>query len=58
MERFERAYTIQLRNFAQNVLEDRVPPVVIKDGVEALRIALAATAAHQTGKPVKVNSIQ
>jgi inositol 2-dehydrogenase len=58
MERFKRAYTLQLRNFAQNVLEDRVPPVVIHDGVEALRIALAATAAHQTGRPVKVASIQ
>jgi scyllo-inositol 2-dehydrogenase (NAD+) len=58
MERFERAYTIQLQNFAQNVLNDRVPPVVIKDGVEALRIALAATSAHQTGQPVKVSSIQ
>lgn len=58
MERFERAYTIQLQNFAQNVLRDRVPPVVIKDGIEALRIALAATAAHRTGQPVKVASIQ
>jgi predicted dehydrogenase len=58
MERFERAYTLQLRNFAQNVLHDRVPPVVIKDGIEALRIALAATAAHHTGQPVKVASIQ
>jgi inositol 2-dehydrogenase len=58
MERFERAYTIQLQNFAQNILNDRVPPVVIKDGVEALRIALAATSAHQTGQPVKVSSIQ
>ena len=58
MERFERAYTLQLRNFAQNVLHDRVPPVVIKDGIEALRIALAATAAHHTRKPVTVRSIQ
>ena len=58
MERFERAYTIQLQNFAANVLHGRVPPVVIKDGVEALRIALAATAAHKTGRPVKVASIQ
>jgi scyllo-inositol 2-dehydrogenase (NAD+) len=58
MERFERAYTIQLQNFAQNVLHGRAPAVVIKDGVEALRIALAATAAHRTGQPVKVNSIQ
>jgi predicted dehydrogenase len=58
MERFERAYTLQLQNFAQNVLHDRPPAVVIKDGVEALRIALAATAAHRTGQPVKVSSIQ
>jgi inositol 2-dehydrogenase len=58
MERFERAYALQLQNFAQNVLHDRVPPVVIRDGVEALRVALAATAAHRTGQPVKVSSIQ
>ncbi len=58
MERFERAYTIQLQNFVQNVLDDRVPSVAIKDGIEALRIALAATAAHRTGQSVKVNSIQ
>ena len=58
MERFERAYTIQLQNFAQNVLHGRVPPVVIKDGVEALRVALAATEAHRTGRPVKVSGMQ
>ena len=58
MERFERAYTLQLQNFAQNVLHDREPAVVMKDGVEALRIALAATIAHQTQQRVKVSSIQ
>jgi scyllo-inositol 2-dehydrogenase (NAD+) len=58
MERFERAYTIQLQNFAQNVLNESVPPVVLNDGIEALRIALAATAAHQSGLPVKVRTIQ
>jgi predicted dehydrogenase len=58
MERFERAYTLQLQNFARNVLDDRVPPVVLKDGIEALRIALAATAAHRGGQPVKVKTIQ
>ncbi len=58
MERFERAYTIQLQNFAQNVLQDRTPPIVMKDGVEALRIALAATAAHRSGVSVKVASVQ
>jgi inositol 2-dehydrogenase len=58
MERFERAYTLQLQNFAQNVLNNRSPAVAVKDGVEALRIALAATAAHRSGQPVRVNSIQ
>jgi inositol 2-dehydrogenase len=57
MERFERAYTLQLQNFAQNVLQDRQPAIVISDGVEALRVALAATAACRTGQPVKVKSI-
>ena len=58
MERFERAYTLQLQNFAQNVLQDRAPAVVFTDGVEALRIALAATAACRTDQPVKVHSIR
>jgi scyllo-inositol 2-dehydrogenase (NAD+) len=54
MERFERAYTLQLQNFAQNVLADREPPVTIADGVEALRVALAATEACRTGSQVAV----
>ncbi len=58
MERFERAYTIQLQNFAQNVLHEREPAVVLKDGVEALRTALAATVAHRTHQRVKVSSVQ
>jgi len=58
MERFERAYTIQLQNFAQNVLHDRAPAVVLKDGVEALRTALAATEAHRTKQRVEVSAIQ
>jgi inositol 2-dehydrogenase len=58
MERFERAYTLQLQNFAQNVLEDRDPPITVADGVEALRVALAATAACRSGQQVAVKSIQ
>ena len=57
MERFERAYTIQLQNFAQNVLQGREPAVVLKDGVEALRTALAATEAHRTKQRVRVSAI-
>jgi scyllo-inositol 2-dehydrogenase (NAD+) len=57
MERFERAYTLQLQNFAQNVLNGREPPVTITDGVEALRVALAATSACRGGESVSVHSI-
>jgi inositol 2-dehydrogenase len=58
MERFERAYTAQLQNFAQNVASGAAPPVTIEDGVEALRVALAATEACRSGLPVDVASVQ
>jgi scyllo-inositol 2-dehydrogenase (NAD+) len=57
MERFRDAYTVQLENFAQNVLNDRQPPITVDDGVEALRVALAATEAQKTGVRVEVGSI-
>jgi len=57
MERFERAYTLQLQNFAQNVLADREPPVRVSDGIEALRVALAATEACRSGQSKAVASI-
>jgi inositol 2-dehydrogenase len=57
MERFERAYALQLENFAENVLRDRPAPITIQDGVEALRVALAATRACETGQRVEVRSI-
>lgn len=52
MQRFADAYTAQLENFARNVLHDREPPVTIDDGVEALRVAVAATRAQQLGERV------
>jgi inositol 2-dehydrogenase len=57
MERFERAYTRQLEDFAQNVLNERDPPVKIRDGVEALRVALAAVQACGSGASVRVSSV-
>jgi predicted dehydrogenase len=57
MERFRDAYTTQLQNFAQNVQQDRTPPVTIDDGMEALRIGVAATRAHETGASVDVKDI-
>jgi inositol 2-dehydrogenase len=58
MERFRDAYTAQLENFARNVLDGRDPPITIDDGVEALRIAVAATRARETGQPIQISSIQ
>jgi inositol 2-dehydrogenase len=56
MERFAAAYTAQLENFAQNVLQGRRPPITVDDGIQALRIAVAATRAQHTGQRVEVAS--
>jgi inositol 2-dehydrogenase len=58
MERFRDAYTTQLQNFAENVLSDRTPPITIEDGLEALRIGVAATRAQETGVAVAVADVK
>src|SRR5215218_90911 len=57
MERFRDAYTNQLQNFAQNVMAQREPPITIDDGMEALRVGVAATRARENGKTVTVAEI-
>jgi scyllo-inositol 2-dehydrogenase (NAD+) len=57
MERFRDAYTVQLQNFAQNVLHHRTPPITIEDGLEALRLGVAATRAQESGKTVLVSDV-
>jgi inositol 2-dehydrogenase len=57
MERFAGAYTVQLQNFAQNVLLKRPAPVTIEDGIGALRIAIAAHRSYERGAPVEVASV-
>ena len=58
MERFRDAYTNQLQNFAQNVLHDRPAPISIADGMEALRVGVAATRARESGGSVTVADIR
>lgn len=58
MERFRDAYTNQLQNFARNVLEDRPAPITIDDGLEALRVGVAATQARETGTAVSVADVR
>jgi inositol 2-dehydrogenase len=52
MERFAQAYTIQLQDFARNVIEGRPPTLTIDDGIAAIKIALAAERARVSGRPV------
>jgi inositol 2-dehydrogenase len=54
MERFEQAYITQLENFAESVTRGEPPAVTCADGVEALRISLAATLSLKEGHPVGV----
>ncbi|MBA3269048.1 MAG: Gfo/Idh/MocA family oxidoreductase [Acidobacteria bacterium] len=58
MERFRDAYTNQLQNFAQNVLQQRPTPITIDDGMEALRVGVAATRARESGETVTVSDIR
>ena len=58
MERFRDAYTNQLQNFAQNVLQGRPAPITIDDGMEALRVGVAATRARENGGTVAVGDIR
>jgi scyllo-inositol 2-dehydrogenase (NAD+) len=57
MERFRDAYTNQLQDFARNVLENKLPPITIDDGLEALRVGVAATRALETGSTVAVADV-
>jgi inositol 2-dehydrogenase len=58
MERFRDAYANQLQNFAQNVLQDRPASITIDDGMEALRVGVAATRARENGGTVTVAEIR
>jgi len=56
-ERFGQAYVDQLKNFGENLLGGQPPPVTIEDGIEALRVALAATESYRKGDTVQVSSM-
>jgi scyllo-inositol 2-dehydrogenase (NAD+) len=57
MERFRDAYTNQLQDFARNVQQGKQPPITIDDGLEALRVGVAATRARETGTTVAVEDV-
>jgi scyllo-inositol 2-dehydrogenase (NAD+) len=58
MERFRDAYTNQLQDFARNVLQGKPAPITIDDGMEALRVGVAATRARETRETVHVPDVR
>lgn len=56
-ERFGAAYVAQLADFADKLRNGRPPSVGIEEGIEALRVAIAATQSFHSGQPVRVDSV-
>jgi predicted dehydrogenase len=55
LTRFADAYVAELRDFVDNVLNDRPPRITGEDGLRALEIAVAAESSHREGKPCGVS---
>jgi len=54
LTRFADAYLAEVRDFVQNILNDRPVRVTGEDGLKALGIAVAAENSHVQGKPARV----
>ena len=54
LTRFADAYLAEVRDFVQNVLEDKPVRVTGEDGLQALATAVAAETSHKQKRPVKV----
>jgi predicted dehydrogenase len=54
LTRFADAYLGEVRDFVQNILNDRPVRVTGEDGLKALGIAVAAENSHLQGKPARV----
>jgi inositol 2-dehydrogenase len=55
LTRFTDAYVAEVRDFVDNLLNDRPPRVTGEDGLRALEIAVAAEKSHLEGKPCGVS---
>ena len=54
LTRFADAYLAEVRDFVQNLLEDKPVRVTGEDGLKALATAVAAETSHRQKRPVKV----
>jgi myo-inositol 2-dehydrogenase / D-chiro-inositol 1-dehydrogenase len=58
LEKYEQAFMDEMRDFVSAVQKKSPPPVTGRDGLEALRIALAATRSLQEGRTVLMTEIE
>ena len=57
LTRFTDAYVAEVRDFVDNVLNERPPRVTGQDGLRALEIAVAAEKSYLEGKPCGVSQV-
>ncbi len=57
MERFENAYVAQLQNFVHNCQSGKAPAITCRDGVESLKISLAAKLSYEQNRPVTIDEV-
>lgn len=58
MQRFGDAFIAQLQNFAEHYLKGRDPSVTCADGIQALKISLAAKKSHEEKRAVTIQEIE
>lgn len=56
MERFEKAYIVQLKDFVEKAYNEEEPSVTIEDGERALISGHAATKSYKANKPVWIDN--
>jgi len=56
MERFEKSYIIQLKDFIEKASTDSEPSISVDDGILALLVAHAATDSYKAGAPLLIDN--
>ena len=58
LERYNDAFVAEVKDFVDAVVNGAAVPVGGKDGLEPVRIAIAAKKSLQEGRPVKLSEIE
>ena len=58
LERYAEAYILEIKSFVDSLINNTIISVTGNDGLESLRIGLAAKMSFQENRPVKLNEIK